>query len=119
MLDIIATASAAVLATPVAGLLGYRQLKRTVNARRLRITTPNGIDESGFVRIGGIDQWISIRGEDRGNPVLLEILGGPGASNLVFLPAPGPGSGTSRSCGGTCAGPVTPSPPPAPPGRAS
>ncbi|GAB2687403.1 alpha/beta fold hydrolase [Kitasatospora kifunensis] len=79
-------ASAAVLAAPVAGLLGYRQLKRAANAKRLRITTPNRIDESGFVRIGGIDQWVSIRGEDRRNPVILEIQGGPGASNLVFLP---------------------------------
>ncbi|ARF52872.1 alpha/beta fold hydrolase [Streptomyces gilvosporeus] len=86
MLGAIATASAAVLTAPAAGLLGYRQLKRTANAKRLRITTPNGIDESGFVRIGGIDQWVSIRGEDRNNPVILEILGGPGASNLIFIP---------------------------------
>ncbi|MER7849366.1 alpha/beta hydrolase [Kitasatospora sp. NPDC096077] len=86
MLAAIATVSAAALAAPVAGLLGYRQLKRATFAKRLRITAPNGIDESGFVRIGGIDQWVSIRGEDRSNPVILEILGGPGASNLVFLP---------------------------------
>jgi proline iminopeptidase len=30
------------------------------------------------VRIGGIDQWVSIRGIDRKNPVLLYIHGGPG-----------------------------------------
>jgi proline iminopeptidase len=30
------------------------------------------------VRIGGIDQWVSIRGADRRNPVLLYIHGGPG-----------------------------------------
>ncbi|OIV38721.1 proline iminopeptidase [Mangrovactinospora gilvigrisea] len=87
MLGTLITASAATLAAgPAAGLLGYRQLKRTAFAKRLRITAPNGIDESGFVHIGGIDQWISIRGEDRRNPVILEILGGPGASNLAFLP---------------------------------
>ncbi|MFE0378294.1 alpha/beta fold hydrolase [Streptomyces inhibens] len=85
MLGAIVTLSATALATPIAGLLGHRQLKRTANAKHLRITTPNGIDESGFVRIGGIDQWVSIRGEDRRNPVILEILGGPGASNLIFL----------------------------------
>ncbi|QHC21291.1 alpha/beta hydrolase [Streptomyces sp. GS7] len=84
MLATILTASAATLATPVAGLLGYRQAKRTANAKRLRITSPNGIDESGFVRIGGIDQWVSVRGEDRRNPVILEIHGGPGASNLIY-----------------------------------
>ncbi|TXS06255.1 alpha/beta hydrolase [Streptomyces sp. col6] len=87
MLATLVTASAATLiAGPAAGMLGYRQLKRTTHARRLRITAPNGIDESGFVRIGGIDQWISIRGDDRANPVILEIHGGPGASNHIFLP---------------------------------
>ncbi|GAA1966599.1 alpha/beta fold hydrolase [Kitasatospora viridis] len=84
MIGTIATATAAVLAAPAAGLLGYRQAKRAVLARRLRITSPNGIDESGFVRIGGIDQWVSIRGEDLANPVILEIHGGPGASNLIY-----------------------------------
>lgn len=37
-----------------------------------------GIDQSSFVSIGGIDQWISIEGEDRANPVLLVVHGGPG-----------------------------------------
>ncbi|WP_433665966.1 alpha/beta fold hydrolase [Nocardia sp. CA-136227] len=56
----------------------------TKHAQRLRITTPDGIDEADFVEIGGIAQWISIRGEHRDNPVLLEIHGGPGASNLIY-----------------------------------
>ncbi|MGW3492644.1 alpha/beta fold hydrolase [Streptomyces sp. NPDC001020] len=87
MLGTIITASAAtLLAAPVAGLLGYRHLRRSANAGRLRITTPNGIDEAGYVRIGGIDQWISLRGEDLDNPVILEIHGGPGASNLIHAP---------------------------------
>jgi len=38
------------------------------------------IDRSSFVSIGGIDQWISIKGEDRNNPVLLVVHGGPGES---------------------------------------
>ncbi|MEU6508714.1 alpha/beta hydrolase [Streptomyces sp. NPDC046942] len=67
-------------------LLTYRALKRRANAKKLEIRTPNGIDEASYVRIGGIDQWISIRGEDRSNPVILEIHGGPGASNLIFIP---------------------------------
>ncbi|MDR3080870.1 MAG: alpha/beta hydrolase [Streptomyces sp.] len=87
MLGTIITASAAtLLAAPVAGLLAHRRLRRSANAERLRITTPNGIDESGYVRIGGIDQWISLRGEDLDNPVVLEIHGGPGASNLIHAP---------------------------------
>jgi pimeloyl-ACP methyl ester carboxylesterase len=40
------------------------------------------IDESMYVRVGGIDQWISIHGNDRSNPVLLWLNGGPGASTV-------------------------------------
>jgi pimeloyl-ACP methyl ester carboxylesterase len=39
---------------------------------------PGGINELIPVRIGGIPQWISIRGADRSNPILLFISGGPG-----------------------------------------
>ena len=51
---------------------------RDRNARTYAITTPNGIDEATYVEIGGIEQWITIRGEDRNNPVLLFLHGGPG-----------------------------------------
>ena len=50
--------------------------------RALAITTPNGISWSGYVRIGGIDQWLQIRGEDKANPVLLWLNGGPGYSTI-------------------------------------
>lgn len=43
-----------------------------------RIVTPNGIEEARTVRIGGIDQFVTIRGKDRRNPVLLVLHGGPG-----------------------------------------
>ena len=36
------------------------------------------IEEEGFVRIGGIEQWITISGERCGNPVVLILHGGPG-----------------------------------------
>jgi pimeloyl-ACP methyl ester carboxylesterase len=51
---------------------------RARNARDYAIDTPNGIDDARFVEVGGIQQWITIRGEDRNNPVLLFLHGGPG-----------------------------------------
>jgi pimeloyl-ACP methyl ester carboxylesterase len=55
------------------------------NAKILAIHTPNGIQEGMYVPIGGIEQWIQIRGEDRNNPVLLFVHGGPGASSWPLL----------------------------------
>src|SRR6202050_3848005 len=43
-----------------------------------KIVTPNGVERLEKVRIGGIEQWVSIRGADKRNPVLLLIHGGPG-----------------------------------------
>jgi pimeloyl-ACP methyl ester carboxylesterase len=43
-----------------------------------RITTSDGIERLQKVRIGGIDQWVNIRGADPRNPVLLMLHGGPG-----------------------------------------
>ncbi|HEY6456178.1 MAG TPA: alpha/beta hydrolase [Steroidobacteraceae bacterium] len=44
-----------------------------------------GIDESGFFKIGGIDQWISIQGRDATNPVILYLHGGPAEAQSPFL----------------------------------
>ena len=51
---------------------------RARNAQRYAISSPKGIDEAQYVKIGGIEQWITIRGWDRDNPVLLFLHGGPG-----------------------------------------
>lgn len=47
-----------------------------------RIVTPNGIDRAEAIKIGGIKQWITIRGDDTRNPVLLVLHGGPGYVEL-------------------------------------
>jgi len=51
---------------------------RARNAQQYAISSPKGIDEAQFVAIGGIEQWVTIRGWDRDNPVLLFLHGGPG-----------------------------------------
>lgn len=48
------------------------------NASQYATTPATGIYEERYVEIGGIEQWITIHGMNRGNPVLLFVHGGPG-----------------------------------------
>ena len=74
----------------IALLLGaallYRALDQLWRARALAIRTPNKIEEGRFVQIGGLAQWIHIRGESRDNPILLVVHGGPGIAFSAFTP---------------------------------
>ncbi len=62
----------------------YRKLDETLsflrarNAKQFAIDPAKGIDEARYVAIGGIEQWVTIRGQNRSNPVLLFLHGGPG-----------------------------------------
>ena len=69
----------------IAGV-AYHTYLRHETREKLAIHTPNGIQEAMYVPIGGIDQWIQIRGQDRANPVLLYLHGGPGGSALIATP---------------------------------
>lgn len=44
-----------------------------------RIVAPTGVQEAYATKIGGVDQWINVRGQDRGNPLVLFVHGGPAA----------------------------------------
>lgn len=59
-------------------LLGVLGVCRMVNGGHYRIDTPDGIQEDAYVEIGGIPQFMQIRGNDRNNPVVLWLHGGPG-----------------------------------------
>jgi pimeloyl-ACP methyl ester carboxylesterase len=81
----ILAALGALIAVTVLGFLGYRSLRLHQNAVAFAIRAPKGIEESSFVRIGGIDQFVLVRGEDRNNPVILMLHGGPGlATSPLF-----------------------------------
>lgn len=72
-------------------LLAYRAVRQQQNGQAIAIHTANGIDEKLWVTIGGIEQYVEIRGQDRSNPVLLVLHGGPGTSLVpityrMFLP---------------------------------
>ena len=57
------------------------KFKRIIAANR-KIVSPNGIEELLSIEVNGCTQWLSIRGRDRGNPVLLYIHGGPGSPTM-------------------------------------
>ena len=86
MIGTILAGTAGVTVAPIVGGLAWRKARQRQVAKALAITTPNGIREQRFVNVGGLDQWIQIRGEDRDNPVLLVLHGGPGWPNAVFTP---------------------------------
>jgi proline iminopeptidase len=54
------------------------------NEARRRIESPPGIDRLVEYRIGGINQWVHIRGRDPGNPIVLYLHGGPGAPMMPY-----------------------------------
>lgn len=43
------------------------------------------IAEAKYLRLGGLDQWVMIRGESRDNPALILLYGGPGFSETTFF----------------------------------
>ena len=47
-----------------------------------KVVSPHGIDKQMQVPINGTKQWITIRGRDLDNPILLFIHGGPGAPEM-------------------------------------
>ena len=71
----------------VAVSLTYYALAQDVAAEESPAAAPKPAKEEMFVRIGGIDQWITIKGDDRNNPVVLFLHGGPGDAWSPFADA--------------------------------
>ncbi|HXP69499.1 MAG TPA: alpha/beta hydrolase [Candidatus Dormibacteraeota bacterium] len=64
----------------------YREYLQHKVVQERAITSLDGINSLQAVRIGGIDQWIEVRGQNVNNPILLFIHGGPG---VAFIPMSG------------------------------
>jgi proline iminopeptidase len=74
-----------VILTLSSSLLYREYLQHRVTKKR-SITSPDGINSLERVRIGGIDQWIEVRGQDVNKPIILFLHGGPG---VAFIPLAG------------------------------
>ena len=57
-------------------------------ARSVHHSAPNSIEATGYVEIGGATQWVSVRGADKRNPLLVWVHGdevGPAMNGLHFF----------------------------------
>ena len=75
-----------IVVVAIAGL-AYREVVQSRAEAQLAITSPNGVDDALYVPIRGREQWITIRGRDKSNPVVLIVHGGPGFANAPFVNA--------------------------------
>lgn len=57
---------------------------RLINGKKIKIDTETGIQESIYIDIDGMKQYIQIRGENTENPVMIFIHGGP-ASPMSYV----------------------------------
>ncbi len=73
ILDVAWRFVAATLAVLVLSFVGLR----SVIYLTTQITTENGIDEGAYIPIGGLEQYVLIRGENTNNPVIIWLHGGP------------------------------------------
>ena len=73
-----------IVAAALALLIALRTIWQHRIAKQIKISSPNGIDSLEPVKLGGVDQWILIRGWKRDAPVLLMMHGGPGFPCMPF-----------------------------------
>jgi proline iminopeptidase len=86
ILKCIGIAAICIVGVVLSSVLLYRKYLQHKVAEERAIASPSGINSLESVRIGGIDQWIEVRGQNVNSPILLFIHGGPG---IAFIPLAG------------------------------
>jgi len=71
----------------IGALLWAREVLQQHLTTTYAVSDPKGIEELKPVKIGGINQWLHIRGRNRHNPVLLYLHGGPGGPMIGTMDA--------------------------------
>jgi pimeloyl-ACP methyl ester carboxylesterase len=71
------------LAACVLGVVVWRFCLQRTTAGRIKISSA-GIASLEKIRLGGVEQWIQIRGNDRTKPILLFLHSGPGFPEMPF-----------------------------------
>ncbi len=56
---------------------------KMINAQKYKIRSETGIQTADYIAIGGIRQYVQIRGQDVSNPIIVMLHGGPG-SNMAY-----------------------------------
>lgn len=71
----------------IGALLWAREVLQQHLTTTYSVKDPNGIEELKPITIGGVEQWLHIRGRNRQNPVLLYLHGGQGCPHIGFFDA--------------------------------
>ncbi|WP_020499812.1 alpha/beta fold hydrolase [Sciscionella marina] len=72
------------LAAMVAALIGLRRFLQRRVERDRRLDGAGSVSELAPWTIGGVPQWVQIRGENLANPLLVYLHGGPGLPMMPF-----------------------------------
>jgi len=75
----------AALAAALPCALAAQPTGKQIIADVSRIVAPAGVQENFKLHINGIDQWVYTRGQDRKNPVLLFVHGGPASPSAPTM----------------------------------
>lgn len=74
----------ALIVLAIVAVTAYRAVIQHRIANRTEITSPSGINEAKYIDVNGAQEWITIRGQNRSNPVILFLHGGPAEANSPF-----------------------------------